>query len=277
MGNQPVWFADALFRELQGRIARLGVDAGLFAFRAAWWGPVMEGAEEALYERLARGGDLDWKRLRRDIVISGFGDALAYVGPPDKPSVVYDEIHSVLAKNLEALRPELEDAERTPLVVLAHSLGCTIASNYLWDAQHGRPARGAESGLSRGETLAGFITFGCNLPLFTLAYEPDDIHPIAFPGPRVRECFPGRTAEAVRRACKWLNFFDPDDILGFPLKPINLAYGAAVDEDVAIDTGTILGAHTDYWTDNDFTRPVARYLAELGRFLQIAPDLVAWM
>ncbi len=267
MGNQPPSFADGLFRELLRRLPKNGVDPALFAFRAAWWGRIMEGAEEALFESLERGGDLDWKRLRRDVVLSGFGDALAYVGPPNRPSAVYDDIHAVLAESLEDLARDMEDPERSPLVVLAHSLGCAIASDYLWDAQHGRFARGAASAFARGATLAGLVTFGCNLPLFTLAYERAEIQPIAFPGAEVGACFPGRSPEEVRAACKWLNFYDPDDILGWPLRPINRAYAAAVTEDVAIDTGTI-GAHGGYWTDNDFTKPVARFLAGFARLLE---------
>jgi hypothetical protein len=177
----------------------------------------------------------------------------------------------VLGQTLEELALELEDPEHAPLVVMAHSLGCTIVSNYLWDAQHRRYARGAEGGFARGRTLAGLITFGCNLPLFTLAHEPADIQPIQFPGPGARACFPGRTEEELRSACRWLNFYDPDDILGYPLRPINRAYAETVSADLAIDTGTLFGAHSDYWTDNDFTRPVARYLVELARFQESRP------
>ena len=54
---------------------------------------------------------------------------------------------------------------------------------------------------------------------------------------------------------------DADDVLGYPLKPINAAYDKVVNEDIQIQTGTILGAHSGYWTDNNFTRPAARQLA----------------
>jgi hypothetical protein len=265
MGNQGPSFADDMVEELRDRLEDEKVDPDAFAFAPAWWGKVMEGAENDLYRRLARDNDLDWEHLRKDIVISGFGDALAYVGPPNGNSVVYDDIHAVLAEALEEMRADLDVPDRSPLVVTAHSLGCAIASNYFWDAAKGRYPAAAKSPLSRGKTLTGLVTFGCNLPLFTLAYAKGDIQPIALPGPYAAACFPDATKAEREAVVKWLNFYDPDDILGYPLKPINAAYGKAVSEDVAIDTGTILGAHTDYWTDNDFTVPVARYLARVGR------------
>lgn len=66
---------------------------------------------------------------------------------------------------------------------------------------------------------------------------------------------------------KWLNYYDPDDVLGYPLKPINAEYRKVVSKDIAINTGGILTswnpmAHNGYWTDNDFTKPVAKYIGQ---------------
>ncbi|MCH7957406.1 MAG: hypothetical protein IIB63_07635, partial [Proteobacteria bacterium] len=106
--------------------------------------------------------------------------------------------------------------------------------------------------------LAGMITFGCNIPLFTFAYTK--VVPIQFPAPDLPD--PGD----VRDKAKWLNYFDPDDVLGYPLKSINAAYDAVVDEDIAINVGGLLSnwnflSHTKYWTDNDFTKPAAEFIA----------------
>jgi hypothetical protein len=106
--------------------------------------------------------------------------------------------------------------------------------------------------------------------LFTLALRKSDIQPIALPGDRVFECFPNRSRDEVLKASKWLNFYDPDDILGYPLKGINARYAKVVTDDIAIDTGTILGAHTDYWTDNDFTSPVSAYMVQVARLFEDA-------
>jgi len=43
-----------------------------------------------------------------------------------------------------------------------------------------------------------------------------------------------------------------------------------VTKDIAIDTGATLGVYTDYWTDSDFTIPVA---AQLDRPLEFLTKL----
>ncbi|RMG94711.1 MAG: hypothetical protein D6705_15470, partial [Deltaproteobacteria bacterium] len=69
-----------------------------------------------------------------------------------------------------------------------------------------------------------------------------------------------------KEVLKWTNFYDPDDILGFPLRGLP-NYKDAVEEDIPIQTGTVFAAHTDYWTDNSFTVPVAERLAALAEYL----------
>lgn len=67
---------------------------------------------------------------------------------------------------------------------------------------------------------------------------------------------------------KWLNYFDPDDVLGYPLKPLSLEYRKAVSQDIEINVGSVFSSwnpasHSDYSTDDDFTIPVAQYLSRL--------------
>jgi len=62
-----------------------------------------------------------------------------------------------------------------------------------------------------------------------------------------------------------LNFYDPDDVLGYPLKAINQKYNQVVNKDTAVNVGGIFSnwnpmAHKKYWTDNDFTKPVTRFI-----------------
>ncbi|MGB5660030.1 MAG: hypothetical protein WBO54_11155 [Thermoanaerobaculia bacterium] len=65
---------------------------------------------------------------------------------------------------------------------------------------------------------------------------------------------------------KWLNFYDPGDILGYPLKPISEGYAEVVTRDIAINAGGVFSSwnplsHNGYWTDNDFTQPVAHFIS----------------
>lgn len=75
----------------------------------------------------------------------------------------------------------------------------------------------------------------------------------------------------LKRKAKWLNFYDPDDVLGYPLKPINAAYDNVVTDDITINVGSWFStswnplSHSAYWTDNSFTKPVAKYVCSFLR------------
>jgi pimeloyl-ACP methyl ester carboxylesterase len=265
MGNQGSDYADDSIEEIRSVLRSQGHNPNHIKWKSIHWGPILNGRENELYRRLSQDHDLDWTRIRRDVIVGGLGDALAYMGPPFADSVVYSKIHKRIAVALSELRDELDNHDTAPLVILAHSLGCAVISNYLWDHQqaNGNQSAEARTPFSKGETVSGLITFGCNMPLFTLALPPTQVKAIAFPGKAAKSCFPGSTKAQRTDTLKWMNYFDADDILGYPLKPINAAYNKAVSEDKQIQTGTVFGAHTSYWTDNDFTRPVARQLAGL--------------
>lgn len=261
MGNQPEEFANEMIEEIREELADLDKNPNDVFFKPAHWGGILDGRENEIYMRLSQNHSLDWSKLRKNIVIGGFGDAIAYVGPSNQSAYVYKEIHDFIAKKLTELRDELTQKDNSPLLIMGHSLGCVIISNYIWDAQHGIFSEEAQTDFPRGLTLAGMITFGCNLPLFTLAFKPSEVYPISFPGSKAIACFNGRPE--VRKHLVWNNYFDPDDVLGYPLKPINSHYAAIVNSDIEIDTGTIMGAHTDYWTDGDFIKPAGRQIAGL--------------
>ncbi|NIR38117.1 MAG: hypothetical protein GWN07_12325, partial [Actinobacteria bacterium] len=64
-------------------------------------------------------------------------------------------------------------------------------------------------------------------PLFTFAYE--DVQPIDFPGEAL--------APAVADVARWVNYYDRDDVLGYPLRPVSSSYAAVVDADVEVNVG----------------------------------------
>ena len=81
---------------------------------------------------------------------------------------------------------------------------------------------------------------------------------------------PPRLREDLKEKARWLNFYDPDDILGYPLKPISEGYAEVVTRDIAINAGGVFSSwnplsHNGYWTDNDLTKPVADLISS---FLQ---------
>ena len=105
-----------------------------------------------------------------------------------------------------------------------------IMTDFVWDIQSANGRGHGETPFQCMQTLAGMVTFGSNIPLFTLALPK--VECIAFPGDQL--------TPPVREAARWVNFYDPADVLGWPLKPLSDAYAAAVNEDRAIRVGGLL-------------------------------------
>ena len=280
MGNQGPDFANGMIDELKERVRRKGGDPRQIAFESAWWAPVLAQKQENLIRFLADGNDLDWMELRR-FVMHSLADAIAYQDTyrpsSDDQINVYRQVHDTFGEAMARLRGRLRegaapDAPEAPLVIVAHSLGCHMITNYIWDTRNpdeGEPR--PDNAFERFETLAGMVTFGCNIPVFTLAYT--NLEPIRFPTPGAEQFFrPTADRDEVAKAQQWLNFYDPDDILGYPLRSMDPAYAKTVTADIAVNVGGLLrswnpASHTAYWTDNDVTKPVADLLHGILRLL----------
>ncbi len=258
MGTQKRSFADAAIRELDTRIAANGANPDHVAWIPIFWGDILGPREQQYLEDAKASAKLDYMPLRR-FVVSSLGDAAAYQyteGPSDTYAVIHDRIRGLIR---QTFINELQQ-NAVPLVMLAHSLGSHIVSSYIWDTQHGL-ATGAGNDASpfeKMEWLAGMVTFGSNIPLFTFAYR--EVLAIRFPGGEL----PPETAQKAR----WLNYYDKDDVLGYPLRPVSESYADVVDADHQINVGGLVRSatplsHGAYWTDNNFTKPVAGFLSSL--------------
>ena len=253
MGSQKTDYAEAMIREIDERVSNLGKDTSQVGWRPIFWADVLEDRQLKYLRDAERQGDLDFIRLRR-FVLTAFCDASAYQRVTSSFNTTYEEIHARIRKAMKELYEIQLQSKAKPLIVMAHSLGGHIISNYIWDMQKKKDP--ALSPFERMERLAGIVTFGCNMPLFTFAYKK--VTPIKFPATQL--------SAATKKKAKWLNFYDPDDILGYPIKPINAEYRKVVTKDIAINVGGILSSwnpasHSNYWTDNDFTKPVAKFIA----------------
>lgn len=253
MGSQTRDFAEPLIEELSRRIQNRGLDPARIAWQPIYWADLLTGAELAYLRRAKNRGNLDYLRLRR-FVVTAFGDAVAYQQVTSPHNTTYGDVHGRVREAIHELYVGGLGSRPKPLIILAHSMGGHILSNYIWDAQKARDT--AVSPFERMDWLSGLVTFGCNLPLFTFAYSQVD--PIQFPPQRLRK--------DLKEKSKWLNFYDPDDILGYPLKPISEGYAEVVTRDIAINAGGIFSSwnplsHNGYWTDDDFTKPVTSLIA----------------
>lgn len=255
MGSQERYYSHPMRDEIN---ERLGPEpAGRVSWGEAYWADVLKERQTEYFNEARQNAELDFISMRRFMVHS-VADASAYRRTEDEKDTVYGDIHAKVTMALKKL--DDPDEPQKPLVVMAHSLGAHIMSNYIWDLQKPGAAPAGASDFLAMRTLAGMITFGCNIPFFTFAYRKSEIKPIAFPGSAL--------APALRERARWLNFYDPDDVLGYPLRPINYAYRKVVDEDIAINVGGLTTSwnplsHSHYWYDNDFTVPVTDFLRSL--------------
>lgn len=270
IGMQGPDFAARLQEELTWQFAQeLGQEvqdpAGEIIIKPVYWAPVLQDSEDELWKRLKKGGRLDFMKLRK-FMVDFAADAFAYQ-PIAKDRIVYDGIHAVFAEALKILAAEAGD--RAPLCVIAHSLGSVIASNYFYDLQKGSPLiselvrnQMGDTPLERGETFSHFYTLGSPIAIWSLRYTDFGV-PIAVPSPKLSEHHPHLEGE-------WVNFYDEDDVCGFPLKTLNSKYGERVKADVAVSVGGLLASwnpasHLGYWEDNDIVRPIAKVLAQAWR------------
>lgn len=208
---------------------------------------------------------LHWPTARW-LMIHFIGDVIAYDRSGDRAN--YNAIHTTFANGLANLADRA--GPDAPLCVLAHSFGTVLANDYFYDQQHPRRTQVAEavnqargdSPLARGHTLSWLYTMGSPLALWSLRYQKSTrkmSKPIAFPGRRVAKNFPDLATE-------WVNFYDKDDIIAYPLRGLSDHYAATVTEDRAVDVREFPVSQTPlthpfYWTDRTVMDQIGAALA----------------
>ena len=157
-----------------------------------------------------------------------------------------------------------------PVAIVAHSLGGQVVSNYIWDAQQPRayagiwitplddgiPADTPRDRFRRMRSLQLLLTTGCNIPVFVAGHAA--IEPI--------------DRSKLGAGFRWINQFDPDDVLGWPLAQLSPPYAALVEDHAVNASGnTLLGrvksltpySHTQYWSTEKVLDRIAGGLQEL--------------
>lgn len=228
--------------------AVVGTDEPLVTEIVYWdWESGLQPRENVMLEKMA---GLHFTGLRR-LFFDVLGDAVAYQ-PSENNHDVYDAIQTVMADTLHRLAQQT--ARDAPLCVIAHSLGTIIASNYFYDLQQKpsahlsrkvRNAVGENVPLVRGDTLALLYTMGSPIAIWGLRFDNFGT-PVTVPAPKLPIFHRHMTGE-------WLNFYDKDDLIAYPLQNLNDDYANAV-EDVDVNVGNILtswnpASHLGYWTN----------------------------
>lgn len=261
-------FADEIItrvsRDFAKKLSIKNVEKKL-VFEPVFWSSVFEPEQAELSDRLQENADLRYARLRQ-FVIEFLADAIGYQ-PTALGNQNYDKVHSIVATTINKLRKKA--GPNAPLCVISHSLGSIVASNYFYDLQFKRENRGMETikctsntPIEQCETLTLFYTMGSPMALWSLRYI-DFGSPITVPSPMIQKFYPTTYGE-------WLNFYNKNDVLAFPLKAVNEAYDAAVTKDVQVNTGGLLTSwnplsHNHYDTDDEVIKAIVDGLVRTWR------------
>jgi len=223
------------------------------SFQNVQYAPILQTPEDQLWASMVATSEneLDGTKLRQ-FFLYGFGDAgsLEHSAQTDKKQ--YIAVQREIQKALDRALLDFDGDATKPVVIIAQSLGCQVISNYIWDAQHGNnifselPSNGSEQSKFRElKSLTNLVTTGCNIPLFIAGLAD-------------RKCF-GKPNDSF----VWDNFYDPDDVLGWPLKQLGPTYNIVRDH--PINSGGLLSSwniasHGGYWSDTDVVFPLVEIL-----------------
>ncbi|AXI10125.1 chemotaxis protein [Oceanobacillus sp. 143] len=268
MGTPKEDFAEEIMKRISKRFAKklpFENAENELVFEPVFWSQIFEPKQTELWSKMQLSADLDFPRLRR-FVIEFLGDAIAYQ-PTMFGNQNYDKVHAYVAAAINRLREKA--GPDAPLCVISHSLGTIVASNYFYDLQYKRENRGVQTRrrmdytpIEQCETLTLFYTLGSPMVLWSLRYT-DFGSPITIPSPKISNFYPNVKGE-------WLNFYDKDDVLAYPLKGMNEAYNQAVTKDLAVNAGGIFTSwsplsHRDYERENEVIDPIVDGLVRTWR------------
>jgi len=221
-------------------------------FKPLYYQDILQGNQEAIFNRMR--DQIDWMKLRK-FLLFGFSDAGSLEYKKDAVGSPYFLTQQMILQSMDEIFEEAGQQE-IPVIVIAHSLGGQVISSYIWDAQQASPKAGIWSvpradGVADGspkdkfrrmQSLQRLYTTGCNIPIFVSGHKKiEAINPPV-------------------SSFKWYNFFDEDDVLGWPLRPLSPSYENLV-EDFSVNAGGgVIGSifkswnplsHLQYWTDSE--------------------------
>ena len=272
MGETPPTYSDEIIRELT---RRLGPKFANLQPGRVYYQGILQPNEQRVWNSVAR--RVKWDELRK-FLLFGFGDAAGLESGKEEADSVYTLAQIEIARELYRAAIALDVG--APIVMLAQSRGCQVFSCYMWDAQlaasgkpvdvgiwkdiklheakitGGPPLTAQQIAILQGASLNTFFTTGCNIPIFVAAHATQQIEP--FPKPNA--------------SFEWHNYYDRDDVLGWPLADLSPAYAQLVSDHPINAGGGIMGwllkswnpmSHGQYWGDDDLLDPLTDKLSRL--------------
>ena len=278
----------------QGLQQKLGSKWDKVAFGHIYYQDTIEPNEIAVYEKMKQAKTpftsfFLWMLLRKFLIFFLADPTSLENGKSEKDSAYY-LTQGKIAGVLQSIYDQLGQDKEKKVFIIAHSLGAQVISSYLWDASYsqywgndvpknkqthvgiwGSDKYFEENGLESDKDKLDFLllksihrlyTCGCNIPLFVAGHNY--ITPIKRPNPNF----------------KWLNYYNKNDVLGWPLQPLEGGKGskdpnypdhptyAELVTDREISAGNLLQrwnplSHLGYLTDKHFIGPIAEEIENL--------------
>jgi hypothetical protein len=263
MGETAPDFHDELVVPLRARLQHAW---DRVAWRPVYYQPILQRNERAIFEQMRP--LIRWEKLR-ELMLFGFSDAASLEHKKELALSPYWQTQRLILQQLDELFDEIGGVA-APVAIVAHSLGGQVVSNYIWDAQQPRayagiwstplddgiPADTPRDRFRRMRSLQRLLTTGCNIPVFVAGHAA--IEPI--------------DRSKLGAGFRWINQFDPDDVLGWPLAQLSASYAALVEDHAVNASGnTLLGkirslspySHMQYWSTGSVLDRIADSLREL--------------
>ncbi len=172
-------------------------------------------------------------QLRTEFAAESISDIIGYYN-----DLAYEKIHERLLEEMNSLSVL---NEKHSFSIIAHSLGTVISSDFVYDNQKKYGV------LHEKFVFNNFFTLGSPLALFALQYGIE-----LFKSPIRIESSSGQ----------WINIFDLDDPIAYPLRNLNDAYEKAVHLDCQVNTGGFGISHTRYFNNKHVQETISAKLAE---------------
>lgn len=274
---------DLTKREFEKRVSKLsrllrlkiGSEFSKVIIKPIYFQDILQNNQYDTFRQIKKYSEIDWIKLRKFMLYS-FSDAVSLEHHPQDDKSVYCETQRRILNALLGTYPQLD--EDSKVLIVSHSLGCQVISNYIWDAQSKKPSQGVwtkkldltleEEKFCRLKNLKYLYTTGCNIAIFIAGQK---------------------YKQAIRTSgrgydFKWHNFYDEDDVLGWPLKPLGkfynpdinvegTSYYQAITKDHLINANSsTLGmllkswnpfSHGEYWGDKEFIRHLSKSIRKL--------------
>lgn len=204
--------------------------------------------QKDIYNRLNKVNELGGILSLRKMVLFSFGDGVTFERNPTDHDSPYQRIHRYLSVKIEEANDIMQQYDNSRLVIVAASMGVHVLSTYIWDADNNKGIFKETHATSKNnlKNHSFLLTIGCNIPLFISELNQDDI--IAF--------------DKRNDEFNWENYYDRDDVLGWPLKQLSNSYNNTV-TDYDINIGLYAGTHMKYWKHKKVIKPFTRKLVLL--------------